>query len=62
MALLEPLVPDPVITCMPLDGPITLGIPAAAAAAAAAALDAENPERLGFRVALTLDRPCSALA
>lgn len=64
MALLDPLVP--VITCIPLppllEGPITLGMPAAAAAAAAAALDAENPERLGFLVALTRDKPCSCLA
>ena len=62
MALPDPLDPDPVIICIPLLGPTTLGIPAAAAAAAAAALDAENPERLGFLVALTLDKPCSSLA
>jgi len=63
MALPDPLAPDPVMTCIPLLGPTTLGIPAAAAAAAAAAaLDAEKPDRLGFLVALTLDRPCSNLA
>ena len=60
MALLDPLAPDPVMTCIPLVEPTTLGIPAAAAAAAA--LDAENPDRFGFLVALTLDKPCSNLA
>ena len=57
MALLDPLAPDPVMTCIPLVEPTTLGIPAAAAA-----LDAENPDRFGFLVALTLDKPCSNLA
>ena len=61
MALPGPPIPDPVITCIPLpplfEGPITLGIPAAAAAAAAAAaLDAEKPDLLGFLLAFTLDK------
>ena len=59
MALPGPPIPDPVITCMPLpplfEGPITLGIPAAAAAAAAA-LDAEKPDLLEFLLAFTLDK------